>query len=78
MVNAVQRVWEGLQGREVNGAGRQYRRSLYVVKDIKAGEIYTQDNIRAIRPGFGLPPKFLPKFLGKKAKRDWRRGDPLS
>jgi pseudaminic acid synthase len=78
MVNAVQRVWEGLQGREVNGAGRQYRRSLYVVKDIKAGDIYTQDNIRAIRPGFGLPPKFLPKFLGKKAKRDWRRGDPLS
>jgi pseudaminic acid synthase len=78
MVGAVQRVWKGMQEQKTNGAGRQYRRSLYVVEDIKKGEVYTEKNIRAIRPGFGLPPKFLPKFLGKKARRDWRRGDPLS
>lgn len=54
------------------------RRSLYVVKDIQAGEILTKENIRAIRPGFGLPPKHLKSVLGKVAKTSVKKGTPLS
>ena len=54
-----------------------FRRSLYVVKDIAAGEELTRDNIRSIRPGHGLPPKMLPQVLGAKAVRDLPRGTPL-
>ena len=55
----------------------QYRRSLYVVKDIKAGEILTKENVRAIRPGLGLPTKYLDVVLGKTAKQDVKRGTGL-
>jgi pseudaminic acid synthase len=57
---------------------RKGRRSLYVVNDVKVGEFFTGDNIRSIRPGFGLAPKYLPAILGKSAKRDIQRGTPLS
>jgi len=57
--------------------GREFARSLYVVKDIKKGEKFTQENVKAIRPGFGLHPKFLPQILGKKACRDLEKGDRL-
>jgi len=56
----------------------QYRRSLYVVKDMKLGEVFTKDNVRAIRPGFGLPPKYLDAALGKMAARDIGRGTALA
>ncbi|OSM02295.1 pseudaminic acid synthase [Magnetofaba australis] len=55
-----------------------YRRSLYVVADVAAGEPLTPQNIRAIRPGYGLPPKHLDTALGKLAKRDLKRGEPLA
>ncbi|OIQ88341.1 pseudaminic acid synthase [mine drainage metagenome] len=58
-------------------ASLQYRRSLYVVKDMKVGDIFNHDQLRAIRPGFGLAPKFLEAFLGRKASRDIRKGTPL-
>jgi len=54
-----------------------FARSLFAVKDIRAGETMTEDNIRSIRPGYGLPPKQLREILGKKAKKDIRRGTPL-
>jgi pseudaminic acid synthase len=57
---------------------RIFARSLFVVKDIKAGTLFTDDNIRSIRPGYGLPPKYLKGILGKKAKIDIPRGTPLS
>lgn len=57
---------------------RLFSRSLFVTKDIKTGEIITEENIRSIRPGYGLPPKFLPAVLGKKAKKDLIKGTPLS
>lgn len=57
---------------------RDYRRSIYVVADIPAGEALTPENIRIIRPGFGLPPIAWDVVLGKAAKKDLKRGDPLS
>ncbi|MFP4485988.1 MAG: pseudaminic acid synthase [Campylobacterales bacterium] len=57
---------------------RQFARSLYVSEDIKKGELFGEQNIRSIRPGFGLHPKHLKEFLGKKASRDVKKGDRLS
>jgi len=54
------------------------RRSLYAVKDINKGEIFTKENIKSIRPGRGLKPKYFEKILGLKAKYDIKFGDPLS
>jgi N-acetylneuraminate synthase len=51
-----------------------FRRSLYIVKDIRAGEMLTRENVRAIRPGLGLPTKFLDNVLGKRVVRDVQRG----
>ena len=55
--------------------GRDFSRSLYVVEDIKKDEIITDKNVRSIRPGFGLHPKFLPEVLGKKATKNLFKGD---
>jgi len=55
-----------------------FRRSLYAVKDIAAGETITEENVRSIRPGYGLAPKYLPEILGRKAKRGIERGTPMS
>ncbi len=58
-------------------ASRVFRRSLFVVKDVKADEIFTTDNVRSIRPGHGLPTRFLSLVLGKRAKQDIEAGSPL-
>jgi pseudaminic acid synthase len=55
-----------------------FRRSLYVVKDIKVGDEFAHDNVRSIRPGFGLAPKYLYEVLGRKAKKDISRGTALT
>lgn len=62
----------------VKEKGRRFSRSLFVVKDIKAGELFDEDNIRAIRPGFGLHPRYLKDILGKRARYDLKKGTPLS
>ena len=59
-------------------ASFQFRRSLYVVKDLKAGEPLTHDNVRAIRPGFGLAPKLLEEVVGRRAAGDIVKGTPLT
>lgn len=55
-----------------------FRRSLFVVENVKKGELFTKENIHSIRPGYGLPPKELQKILGKKSKCNIKRGTPLS
>lgn len=55
-----------------------FRRSLYAAADISAGSPITRENVRVIRPGHGLKPKHLGEVLGRRAKRDIRRGEPLS
>ena len=55
-----------------------FRRSIYVVRDIAAGEPFTASNVRIIRPGYGLAPRELPKVVGRKARRALTRGTALS
>jgi N-acetylneuraminate synthase len=55
-----------------------YRRSLYIVADLKAGDVLTKENVRAIRPGLGLAPGNLERVLGRRISRDAARGTPLS
>jgi N-acetylneuraminate synthase len=63
---------------EKEQASRAFRRSLFVVEDVKKGEKFTRANVRSIRPGYGLPVKRLHNILGREAKSDVRRGTPLS
>ncbi len=52
----------------------QFRRLLYVVKDLNAGDVLSRENVRKIRPGLGFPTRYLEKVLGKTLKHDVRRG----
>ena len=58
-------------------SSKNFARSLYVVNDIKLGELITENNIRSIRPGHSLHPKYLPQILGKKAKKQFYKGDRI-
>jgi pseudaminic acid synthase len=74
-----ERAWKSL-GRVCFGPNEKekksliFRRSLYIVEDMKAGDVITNNNMRAIRPGYGLSPKYLEKMLGKKVQKDVKRG----
>jgi N-acetylneuraminate synthase len=57
---------------------RIFRRSLYIATDMRAGDVFTPSNLRAVRPGLGLPPKFIDMILGKRISRDAGKGTPLS
>ena len=58
--------------------GREFCRSLYVARDMKAGDRITEENVRSVRPGFGLPPRYLPSILGKRVARDVEAGERFS
>jgi pseudaminic acid synthase len=83
LVIETQRAWQGL-GKisygvtEAEKKSIAFRRSLYVVQDIQAGELFTPDNLGVIRPGLGLPPKYYEILLGKQAKVKLKRGTPLT
>ncbi|MEC1637551.1 pseudaminic acid synthase [Schinkia azotoformans] len=83
LVTETEKAWKSLGAisygpTKAEQASLKDRRSLYVAEDICAGEILTKENIRAIRPGFGLAPKHFKNVLGKKAKVDIKKGTPLS
>jgi N-acetylneuraminate synthase len=59
-------------------SSRVFRRSLFVVQDMKSGEVFTEENVRSIRPGHGLHTRHLPEILGKRAACDVERGTPLN
>lgn len=83
LVTETQRAWESLGKVSYGPVGNetsslQFRRSIYVVDDIEAGEIFTEENIRIIRPGLGAEPKYYSEFLGRKARKALSRGMPLT
>jgi len=83
LVVETERAWRALGGvtygpTEAEKKSLQFRRSLYIVRDLKAGEALTRDNVRAIRPGLGLPPKHLDEVLGRRVRRDVKRGTALA
>jgi len=63
---------------ECQEKSRQFMRSLFVVKDVKKGEKFSSDNVRSIRPGFGLSPKFIDDVIGRVSKSDIKKGTPFS
>ena len=58
--------------------GREFSRSLYVAEDMKAGDVITENNVRSVRPGYGLHPRYLPEILGKKINMDLKKGTRMS
>lgn len=62
---------------EKQAKGRDFSRSLYIAEDIKEGEIFTEKNLRSVRPGFGLHPKYYSQLLGKKATTHLEKGTPM-
>lgn len=63
---------------EKQAKGKDFSRSLYIAEDIKKGEVFTEKNVRSVRPGFGLHPKYLNEILGKIASQDLEKGTPFT
>lgn len=83
LVVETERAWQALGTvaygpTEAEKKSIQFRRSLYVVSDLKAGDVLTRDNVRAIRPGLGLPTKYMEQVLGRVVQRDVVRGTALT
>ncbi len=83
MCESVATAWKALGGvryekSESERPNAQFRRSLYIVKDLKAGDVLDAESLRSIRPGFGLPPMYYELLLGKRVNRDVKRGTPAA
>ena len=84
LVTESERAWQGLGHIQYGPASaneatsRGYRRSLYVVRDMATGDAFTPDNLRAIRPGSGLPTKYYDQLIGKRVSKPLKRGTPAS
>lgn len=83
LVVEIERAWKALGQvsygpTEAEKKSLQFRRSLYVIRDMVRGESLRPETLRSIRPGFGLPPKYYNVVLGKNVNRDVKRGTPLS
>jgi pseudaminic acid synthase len=83
LVSETKRAWQAMGKVTYGGTlaeekSKQYRRSIYVCQDIKAGQLLTTSNLRIVRPAFGLAPKHWQDVLGKKAKCDLAKGTPLN
>ncbi|MCH1913321.1 pseudaminic acid synthase [Leptospira noguchii] len=82
LVIETERAWQALgrisyDATEKEKASLVFRRSLYVVEDMKKGDLIFEKNVRSIRPGYGLPPKYLEIVLGKRVNQDLKRGTAL-
>lgn len=82
LIIEIERAWQSM-GQVTYGATEAekkslvFRRSLYIVKDLKIGDLLTNDNVRAIRPGLGLPTKYLDMVLGRAVRQNVQRGTAL-
>lgn len=83
LVEETERAWQAI-GKVTYGptekekASLKFRRSIYVAKDIQVGESFTEENIRIVRPGYGLEPKYYPNLIGKVAKKSYTMGTPIT
>ena len=82
LVREAKQAWEAVGNIEYGPSDAEknsllYRRSLYIVQDLKAGDVLTSENVRAIRPGLGLPTKYLSMVLGRRINKDVYRGTGL-
>lgn len=83
LVVETERAWQSL-GEVSYGPGEAerkslvFRRSIYIAEDLKAGDTLTADNLRCIRPGLGLPPKFYDELLGRRVNQDVKKGTPMA
>lgn len=83
LVMETERAWQSLGTvqygvQESEKKSLLFKRSIYVVKDIEMGDVFTEDNIKVIRPGDGIPPKYYEGLLGKKSLQKINRGEPLN
>ena len=83
LVESCRAAWEALGGVQVAPTAEElpslvFRRSLYICSDLRAGDALTVENLRAIRPGHGLSPRYLPELLGKRVNRSVARGTAMS
>lgn len=83
LVEETERAWQSLGTitygpTNVEKPSLEYRRSLYIGKDLKAGDVLTKENVRVVRPGYGLAPKYFELVVGKKVKIDVLKGTPLT
>lgn len=83
MVNSIRNVEKALgtanfEVTEKMKINQDFSRSLFIVKDMKKGEIITEENVRSIRPGFGLHPKYLKDIIGKPVNQDLEKGTPFN
>jgi N-acetylneuraminate synthase len=82
LVEETERAWKSLGSiafgpSEKEKKSLQFRRTLYIVKDMEEGEVFSEDNLRPIRPGLGLPVKYYSTFMGKKVNKATKKGTPL-
>ncbi|MDR6224328.1 pseudaminic acid synthase [Desmospora profundinema] len=82
LVQETDRAWQAMGQIHYGPTGAEkksihFRRSLYVSQDLRAGDVFTKENVRIVRPGHGLPPKYYDIFLGKKVIRDVKKGTPI-
>lgn len=83
LVLETERAWKGLGNIQYSASldekkSLQFRRSLYIAQDLQAGDVLSAENMRAVRPGKGLPPKYYDILLGKKVNQPLKKGTPLS
>lgn len=83
LVTETERAWQALGGirygpTEAEKPSLRFRRSIYIAQDVKAGEVLTRENLRVIRPGFGLAPKHYESLLGRPVNRDLAMGTAMA
>ena len=83
LIIEIERAWQSLGNifygvSEDEKKSKMFRRSIYIAEDMFSGDIFTEENLRIVRPGLGLPPKYFSIFLGQKINKDVKKGTPMN